>query len=533
MSITSLSFIFFIFIIFSLYYILPHKYQWVLLLFSSIIFYLSNGCEGFLFVLITSLTIYVSTNRMDFLSKEQNKLKTSKENYSKEELKKHKKIIKNKRNMWMIASLIINVGLLCFFKYFHFALEQVNALLNMFDQNVIDDTFEFIVPLGISFYTFQSLGYLLNVYWEKIDVEKNYFRLLLFISFFPQITQGPISEYNQLSSQLFANHNFEYKNYSWGCQRLVWGYFKKMVIANQLGKYVKIVFQNYSTYTGVSALIGAFLYSIQIYADFSGYMDIMCGFCETLGIKLTENFNRPYFSKSVAEYWRRWHISLGAWFKNYIYYPIGMSKWNRKLAKITRKRFGKHFANTFPATIALLVVWTVTGLWHGANWSYIVWGIVNGLFIIFDMWMQPIYERLRNIFKIDNKNFAWKLFRVCRTFLLVTLIKILPEVGTLKDGLGLCKQIIFNHNLPSSIQELFPYLDMTNNLPKLNFLIVVLGIFIMLLFSVVQRKKPVREYYNSLPFFFRILIISIAIIFILSFGVRSSWEFGGFMYENF
>ena len=534
MSITSLSFITFAAIIFVLYYAIPKKFQWVLLLISSIVFYLAGGVQSALYVLITATSLYFATVIMQKLTDSQKEfIKANKETLTRDEKKQYKAKIKKKRKHIMLIALLINIGLLCFFKYFHFLLEQINVLLHITGINEINDTFKFIVPLGISFYTFQSIGYLLDVYWENVKAEKNYFKVLLFVSFFPQMTQGPISEFEQLSNELFTEHKFTYKNYSWGFQRMIWGFFKKMVIANQLNKYVMLVFANYADYTGISVLIGAFLYSVQIYADFSGYMDIMCGFCETLGIRLTENFQRPYFSKSIAEYWRRWHMSLGTWFKKYLYFPIGMSTWNRNLAKLTRKHFSKHFASTFPATIALIIVWTATGLWHGANWAYITWGLVNGLFIILSMWMEPLYAKFRSKFNLRDDMWSWRAFQTIRTFILVTFIKVLPEVGTLSDGIGLWKQIFTNHQIPSSITTLMPFIDLSLTTHKINMLLAFLGILIMFLFSLLQRNKPIRSYMDKLPLFVRIVIVSIEIILIASFGVRATWGSGGFMYAQF
>ena len=431
----------------------------------------------------------------------------------------------------MLIALLFNLGLLCVFKYFHFALAQVNALLSLFGGAGIADRFHFAVPLGISFYTFQSIGYLLDTYWEKTAAEKNYFKVLLFVSFFPQMTQGPISNFAQLSSELYSEHSFQYKNYAWGFQRMLWGFFKKMVVADALAPCVQNVFANYSQYPGISVFIGALCYSVQIYADFSGYMDIMCGLCEILGIHLTENFERPYFSKSVTEYWRRWHISMGVWFKNYIYYPIGMSTWSRNLAKTCRDRFGKNLSNTIPATIALLITWAATGLWHGASWAYIVWGLLNGLFIILSLWMEPVYTAMRTRLRVKEDSFGWKLFRTLRTFILVTFIKVLPEVGSLSDGLGFWKQIFTNHAIPGSLGALLPFLVPTYS--RFTYVFLSLGIVLMLVFSLLQRTRPVRERFNRLPAVVRILIISIAVLTVASYGVIATWNGGGFLYAQF
>ncbi len=534
MSITSLSFLLFIFAVVIAYYSLPKKCQWIVLLVSSGIFYLSFGWKSLIYVLITASTIYIATRWMQNITEHQKVyLKENKAILSKDEKKAYKEVNKKKRKRIMVLTLLLNIGILAVFKYFHFALEQVNSLLSVFGGQQIDDIYNLIVPLGISFYTFQSIGYLVDVYFEYYDAEKNYFKVLLFVSFFPQMTQGPISNFEQLSKELFSEHKFTYKNYSWGFQRMIWGFMKKMIIANKLSPFVNKVFVNYPQYTGITTLIGAFMYSIQIYADFSGYMDIMCGLCEVLGIHLTENFERPYFSKSIAEYWRRWHISLGDWFKKYIYYTIGMSSWSRKLASNTKKRFGKHLGNTVPATIALLVVWTATGLWHGASWAYIIWGLVNGLFIIFSLWMEPVYTLWKKKLKINENLWIWRAFQVIRTFILVTFIKVLPEVGTLSDGIGLWKRIFTNHEIPHSIQELLPFINwsVTANVPMT--ILAVMGTILLFVVSLLQRKQPFRVYFNKLPMVVRVVILTGMVMFIMSFGVQATWGVGGFLYANF
>lgn len=530
MSITSFVFVLFIFVTLILYYIVPKKFQWYVLLASSVAFYLMSSLQGATFVLITASSIYTSTLIMQRLSDKRKKyLKAHKDEISKEEKEKYKNSVKKKRKAVFLVTLILNIGLLCFFKYFHFVFEQVSNLISAFGGNPLIDNFSFIVPLGISFYTFQSTGYLINIYWENYRPERNYLKVLLFVSFFPQITQGPISEFDQLSDELFKEHHFTYKNYSQGFQRMLWGFVKKMVIANSLAPWVRNVFTNYSSYSGITTLIGTFLYSIQIYADFSGYMDIMCGLCEMLDIKLTENFERPYFSKSVAEYWRRWHITLGAWFKQYIYYPIAVSKWNRNLGKKLTEKCGKSIGKNLPATIALIAVWFTTGLWHGASWAYIAWGGVNGVFIIFSMWMEPVYDKTKKLLHINESRWLWRAFQTIRTFVLITFIKVLPEVGTLSQGLGLWKRIFTNHVIPRSTSSLFPFLGDSE---IRNVFIVCFLILLMFVMSLLQRKKPIKDYFNKIPLFIRIIILVLLVFVIIAVGVPVSKE-GAFLYAGF
>lgn len=348
---------------------------------------------------------------------------------------------------------------------------------------------------------------------------------MLFTSFFPQITQGPISNYNQLSTQLFTPHDFDYNHWLYGVQRMIWGFFKKVAIADLLSSYVIDVFVNYNEYAGITVLIGIFMYSVQIYADFSGYMDIVCGLCQIMGIELTENFERPYFSKSIAEYWRRWHISLGNWFKSYIYYPIAVSKWNTNLGKNISQKFGKFVGKNLPASIALVAVWLTTGLWHGANWGYIAWGGLNGLFIIFSMWMEPVYNWIKTKLKIGGP--IWRCIQVIRTFILVTFIKVLPEANGLKNGLGLWKRIFTEHTMPTSLKNLLPFAS------KFALIIIVFGVVLMFVVSLIQRKGPVRDKLNKLPTIVRVFMLAVLVSITILVTLSTNNTGGGFMYAQF
>lgn len=527
MSITSLVFLSFILITCFLYYLVPKKWQWVVLLVSSLFFYVYSSSWAIGFVLITSGIIYGATKWIDALRKKQTSFLQSNKALSREEKKIYKDKNKRTRKWVMLSALLLNVGILCVFKYAHFLIDQINALLTACGGTTIDNSFSLIAVLGISFYTFQSTGYLIDVYWDTVPVQHNYFKTLLFISFFPQVTQGPISDYGQLGPQLYSEHTFDSTRFARGAYRIVWGLFKKMVIADCFAVFVNDAFANYPSYSGIACLCAAFGYSVQIYADFSGYMDIMCGCCDLFGITLTENFERPYFSKSIAEYWRRWHISLGDWFKKYIYYPIGVSKWNRNIGKFAQARFGKHIGQTLPASIALVIVWLTTGLWHGASWAYIVWGGVNGLFIIFSFWMEPVYARINSSLHINESNVWWKAFQVIRTFILVTFIKVLPEVGTLKDGFGFISRIFTEHTLPTSFADLLPGVS-----DKLNFLAAMFGVVCLLIVSLIQRRKPIREQFLKFPVIIRISTMCVLILMILVFGVANDGT-GGFMYAQF
>ena len=529
MNILSVSFLLFAAGLFVLYFLIPKRFQWWLLLIFSLAFYALGGWLNLPFLLITASSVWGAACLIQRNNEQQKDyLKVHKADLSKDEKNAYKAKQKSRRKLILVLTLVLNFGILCAFKYIHFLLAQVNAVARLFGGEVTD-TIKWIIPLGISFYTFTSVGYLLDVFWGKSEAQKNYFKVLLFTSFFPQITQGPISVYGDMSGELFGEHSLDYHSFSWGAQRMIWGFFKKMVVANMLAPYVSKTFVNYPVYTGIATFLGALCYSAQIYADFSGYMDIMCGFCQMLGIRLTENFNRPYFSKSIAEYWRRWHMSLGTWFKNYIYYPIAISKWNQKLGKTAKNKLGKAFGNYLPATVALVVTWLATGLWHGASWGYIAWGGVNGLFIIFSMWMEKPFETWKKALRINESTWLWRAFQTLRTFLLVTFIKVLPEVDGLRAGLGLWKRIFTEHTFPHTVSELLPFVDNATNLYAILF-----GILLMFIVSLLQRKQPVREWLEKKTIYPVRMLIFVALFFlILYFGVPASGGIGGFMYAQF
>lgn len=528
MPITSMAFVLFLAVLAAVYYLVPKRFQWIVLLAASLAFYVMAGVRSAVYILITAVSAYGAALLMNRISREQKAYFSAHKELGKEEKAGLRRKNTRKKRWILTAALVLNFGLLCVFKYFHFALAQVNRLLGLFGGFQIADTFSLIVPLGISFYTFQTMGYLIDVYWDKVQPERNFCKLLLFVSFFPQITQGPISAYSQLAGQFYEPHSFTYENFAAGCQRMIWGFFKKLVLADVLAPCVQQVFRNYDGYSSPAVLVGIFFYSIQIYADFSGYMDIMCGLCQVLDLRLEENFLRPYFSKSIAEYWRRWHITLGAWFKNYIYYPIAVSKWNTRLGKWARSKLGKTFGQTVPASVALVAVWLVTGLWHGASWAYIAWGGVNGLFIIVSLWLEPLYQRLRDRLSIREGSWGFRAFQVIRTYLLVSFIKVLPEVGGLSRGLGLWKQAFCCWTLPRSLGELFPY-----GLELSQLGVICLATALLLVTSLIQRRQPIRAWFGKAPLPVRALVLAFFLVLMVYFGVPASGKVGGFLYAQF
>ena len=259
-----------------------------------------------------------------------------------------------------------------------------------------------LLPMGISFYTFQTMGYIIDVYRGKYGAEKNIGKLALFVSFFPQLIQGPISRFDDLSLSLYKEHNFDAKGFSFGFQRVLWGYFKKLVIADRIVIAVLEITKNPETYDGIFVLVGMVFYAIQLYADFTGGIDITIGIAQMLGIKVKENFNRPYFSKSIVEYWRRWHITMGTWFKDYIFYPLSVCKPMLNISKSSRKRFGEQIGKRVPVYLSTMTVWFTTGLWHGASWNFVVWGLLKRICDFSFQEFEPLYAKFHQKFNVRN-----------------------------------------------------------------------------------------------------------------------------------
>ena len=503
MELISFSFIALIFGALLVYYLVPAKWQWVVLLVASGVFYAFVGWQACFFVLITASTIYGATVFMSRLAKKD-----------------------KRRKAIYVTTLLLNLGVLCVFKYLAFALELIAPVLAGLGANA--PSVSLIAPLGISFYTFQAVGYLTDVYWGNTAAEKNYFKCLLFVSFFPQMTQGPISDFKQLSGQIFAPHKYNYRNFSWGFWRLVWGFAKKMLLANYLDWYCQSAFMDFGEFSGLSTFILIFLYAIEVYADFSGYMDIVCGACEMFGITLTENFVRPYFSKDVSEYWRRWHITMGTWFKKYVYYPVATSRLNQRFAKFLRKHTSRHIARSAPATIALIVTWFTTGLWHRASVGYIVWGLLNGFVIIVSLWLEPVYAWLREKLHINASSWLFRGFQVARTFFIISIIKVLPDARGIGNGLKLIAHAFTAKFLPDSFT-----LD-TVIAQHAQWRYGYIGIFMILLMfivDIVSYRRPAREYIFRLPLAVRAVIMAAFIAAIFMFGDMDLTV--GFMYAQY
>ena len=400
-----------------------------------------------MFLLFTTFTVYFAALIMYKNSK------TAKETiilhngeWNREQKNQYKEEMKKKRKKILIMILVLNFGILIFLKYFNFFAGEMNWFLGKAGITGSIPILHLVLPLGISFYTFQSTGYLIDVYREKFEPERNPAKYALFVSFFPQIIQGPISFYDQLAHQLYAERNFSYKNLKHGTLLMLWGYFKKMVIADRAVSLIQMVAPDYMQYNGTVVFITVLVYALQLYADFSGGIDISRGFAEILGIEMAENFCRPYFAVSINDYWRRWHITLGAWMKNYVFYSLAMSKRFFKMGKNLKQKYGDHaigahIAKVLPAGIASFITFLLVGIWHGANMKYVAFGVWNGSVILLSVLMQPLFNKAITGLHIQTQKKSWRIFQILRTFLIV-LIGYMFDIGNnfsaAIDMLGRC-----------------------------------------------------------------------------------------------
>ena len=322
MALFSFQFAIFLIVLFPVYFFFPKKYkkyQWTVLLVASYVFYAFAGLTVMAFLAISTVSTWFGAlmlGRANVRYKEQSK------GLQAEEKKALKQANTKKKRVILLLICLLNFGILAVLKYANFFIENVNAIFGKGTMAPLN----LLLPLGISFYTFQSIGYVIDVYRDKYAPDKNILQYALFVSYFPQIIQGPIGRHNDLAHQLYEPHSFDYKRLTFGLQRMLWGFFKKLVIADRVGLWTSTVVSGYMNYEGFTVFLGVLFYTVRIYADFSGGMDIICGVSEALGIELTENFRRPYFSRSVAEFWQRWHITLGSWMREYVFYPLAMSK---------------------------------------------------------------------------------------------------------------------------------------------------------------------------------------------------------------
>ncbi len=529
MLFTSYTFILFLAILLILYYLIPKKFQWMLLLAGSIVFYCYSGWDNAAFMAVTILATWYFSNKIGQLHRQQEVyLKENKALLSKEEKKAYKDQVKARQKRLLLICLGIDLGILAVLKYTNFAISNVNSLLRLFQAGELQ-FLDLVLPMGISFYTFQTVGYLTDVYRGKYEPQQNLAKLALFVSFFPQLVQGPISRYDDLSKTLYAEHPFDGRTISFGLQRVLWGFFKKLVIADRILVAVNTITKNPEQYQGIFVLVGMLFYAVQLYADFTGGIDITIGIAQMFGIRLQENFQRPFFSKSITEYWRRWHITMGTWFRDYVFYPISISTPMLNLSKNSRAKLGEKIGKRVPVYLSSITVWFATGIWHGASWNFIVWGLMNCLVIIVSQECEPLYERFHNRFNV-RENFLFRLFQVVRTFLLMCSLRILDCYRDVGVSFRMFGTLFTKWNF----KEVFSGALLELGLKRADYVVLLLGVAAMIIFSLLQRSGSLREKLSARPFFVRYAVYIVLLISVITFGAYGiGYDSNQFIYNQF
>lgn len=502
MSLVSNMFIIFVATSVCIYYILPVKYRWCGLLVCSYWYYLASGVQYAFFILFSTIVTYgaaVAINRC---------------------IEKSKK----KAKLFLILGLVLNFGMLGIVKYTNFVLENINAIFHIDIPGIV-----ILLPLGISFYTFQSSGYLLDVYWKRTKAEKNLFKYALFVSFFPQILQGPISRHSRLARELYAGHRFELSGFGRGLERILWGFFKKMVLADWAAVFVDVIFRNPEQYSGLAAF-GVLFYSVQLYADFSGGMDVVIGIASLFGITLDENFRRPFFAVSITDFWHRWHITLGTWMKDYVFYPLSLSKGMNKFGKWGKKTFGKKTGRKLPICFANIVVFFLVGVWHGAAWKYIVYGLYNGVILAFSGLMADRYREWKKVLHIRGEEKWYHAFMILRTFILVNISWFFDCCDTVGQAFHMMKLAVTRFE-PTQLLMIPAGREGVSFTPYV-LVILIIGCLILIIVEILQeRGMKIRETIAGKNVIIHFGVYLILLLAIGAFGSTAAVR--GFIYAQF
>lgn len=526
MLFTSIEFVAFVTIIFALYYILPKKCQWPLLLLASYIFYYIADPRYLIFIIVTTVSTYLISIKLEKINGRTKEYISEHSELTKDEKKKYKAEMKHKKWMWLLVCLFFNIGILSVTKYTNFVIENVN---NLFNGSLGLKQIDIIVPMGISFYTFQTMGYIIDVYRGKQQIERNPLKLALFVSFFPQLVQGPISRFGQLSETLFSSHKFEGKTVTSGLTRMLWGYFKKVVIADRIIVAVTTLIGD-TTYTGAYVFVAMMFYAFELYCDFTGGIDITIGIAEVLGIKMPENFNLPYFSKNIKEYWNRWHITMGSWFTDYIFYPISVCGPVLKLSKWSRRVLGETIGKRVPIYFSSFVVWFATGVWHGAAWNFIVWGLANYVVIMISQELEPVYGKFHNRFKIKDKA-LYGVFEIIRTILLMSCIRMFDCYRNVPVTFKMIGSMFTEFDISVFTDGSLMHIGLSAH----DYIVLVAGLIIVLSVSIIKtRVKSVRESLYNKPAVLTYGIMAALFLVIIVFGAYGvGYDSSQFIYNQF
>ena len=472
MLFNSLEFLFFFPMVVAIYFALPYRFRWVLLLIASYYFYMSWNPSYIVLIMGSTLVDYFCGIEME------------------------KRTEKKDRKKFLYLSLVMNLGLLFFFKYFNFFSDSVNAFFAQFNIFSEIPAFNYLLPVGISFYTFQTLSYSIDVYNGETKAEKHLGIFALYVSFFPQLVAGPIERSSKLLPQFRQKFDINYERIKQGMMLILWGFLLKVVIADRLSEYVDIVYNSPEQFNGLQKLIASYFFAFQIYGDFAGYSYIAIGVALIMGYELMTNFRRPYFSQSIREFWQRWHISLSTWFRDYVYIPLGGNR-------VVKWRW---YYNLF-------ITFLISGLWHGANWTFIIWGALHGFFLVAAIFLK---ERLFDPSNLVKNKFLNKCFNIFVTFHLVVIAWVFFRISSASAAFPFISDMLNFTSYSLTDVNLF-------NFP-IDFTISVISLVVLLWLEFFEEKYQLLEIVKaSNPFVkFGLGSLTLAAIFFLGkFGSSS------------
>ncbi|WP_066503309.1 MBOAT family O-acyltransferase [Abyssisolibacter fermentans] len=456
MLFNSLEFLIFFIVVVTLYFLIPHKYRWILLLTASYLFYMSWKVEYIVLILFATIINYWMSIKL----------------YETSNLKKKK--------IYLYISLISSLSVLFIFKYFNFFMQSITDLNKILNINIESTTLSLLLPVGISFYTFQTLSYTIDVYRGKIKPERHFGIFALFVTFFPQLVAGPIERSENLLPQFYEKHDFDYDRVINGFILMLIGFTKKVVVADRIAVVVNQVYNNPNDYYGITIIIATVLFAVQIYYDFSGYSDIAIGVSQIMGFSLMDNFKKPYFAKSVSEFWKRWHISLSSWLKDYVYIPLGgnrVVKW-------------RHYYN-------LIVTFFLSGLWHGAAWTFVIWGLLHGGYLVVSIITKNIRDKvMAPIRKLKKLN---SLIQMVITFILVDFAWIFFRANSLGDSVTIIKNMT---HLSLNLEPVYK-LFWTVHFTKVDLVIFILCTIIIEGIKIPRNKRYIDFNRYKIPVYVR------------------------------
>ena len=509
MGITSFLFLLFFAVSVILYYSIPKRCQWPFLLAISVFYFLVSGNALLILYPLASITVTYFGTRMIEQEKD-----------------------RKKRKLGLSLVVICNLGILVVLKYLNWGVYTYNALASRLTETpVLLDTLHFLIPLGVSFYTLSILGYVFDVYYEISPAEKNPAKLFLFGLYFPTMISGPIMRYKDMKEKIFREHAFDYSQVTGGLQRILWGFFKVLVISERLAIVVSTVYDDFYTYGGFYIIFATLCFSLQLYSNFSGSMDIVIGVSQVYGITLPENFQTPFFAKTIQEFWRRWHITLGGWLKDYILYPLLRTEFFMALPGKLKPRFGKKAAKKITTFTGMFILWFAVGLWHGGAWKYIIGsGMIPCIYIIGGEVLEPVWIKLRALFKVDKNTKWFSVFQMTRTFLLMSFAFLFFNSDGFFSALSMIGSVLTTWN---------PWILWDGSLLQLGlelkeWVVLILSLTLLWIVSVMQQKGNVREWLAGKNIVIRWMVLYALVFWVILMGnYGPGYSAAEFIYQGF